>query len=64
MMQGWVSPAYMKREPAPVLGLQATTKGSFDAITLFEWENDSNPLVPMELNSTELSLLEGLGDFK
>lgn len=60
-LQGWISPSYLKREPAPVLGLSTSVKGVFGAVTIFDWNSNTSPAlysnISNDLSSDERTLL-------
>lgn len=52
-VQGWISPSYLERVPAPVLGVTASSSGLFEAVTIFDWTGKGFP----DQSSEDLSVL-------
>jgi hypothetical protein len=57
-LQGWISPSYLKYEPAPVLGVGGAASGVFHTVTVFNWEEDI--ILPNDLTAEEHALASSL----
>jgi hypothetical protein len=62
-IHGWVSPGYLKYEPAPALGFSARGAGDFVAATLFELAGpDAPPRLELSRGATgRITLSDGPG---